>query len=330
MGMNMDSKRKTVTMSWRRKDTGEWSRLAVSRKTIAFLSALSLVSFLASLLFGISWVSQRKELEAFLKKYSAQTIRLQRAEAKIQDVKDDLSRLRSEETKIRSWLGIGDQEPSSSGDQGDAVEDAPGGKGNLEDVTIGAVAPSDRIPSLLLGMPVNRDDVKLEAVQLLADLRELSELAQERRKEWDAIPAISPVDGEYWISSSFGWRKSPFTGKREFHAGMDMAGQKGTPIVAAADGRVTKVVRDAAMGPSITVRHKDGVETIYGHLSEVLVKRGKIVSRGEQIGAMGNLGKRSTGPHLHYAVRVNGKYVNPWNYMLDQGRSPYTVAKNNL
>jgi len=255
---------------------------------------------------------------------------MQRAEQKIRETKEDLSRLRSEEIKIRSWLGLGDDGASSEEDENrpeNESDSASGGKGSIGNVPLGSVSPSYRTGSSKRLATAESIDDDLEVKQLLEDYKDLSALVQNRKKEWDSVPAITPVNGEHWISSSFGWRKSPFTGKREFHAGIDMAGKKGTPILAAADGRVTKVVRSKAMGPSVTIRHKDGVETIYGHLNTVLVKNGQTVSRGEKIGEMGSLGKRSTGPHLHYAVRVKGKYVNPWNYILDRGRGPYTVAK---
>lgn len=327
----MDPRLKTVTISWRKKHTGEWCRLAVSPKTVVFFSFLFVASCLCAATLSISWVNQRNELNETISKYTVQNIRMQRAEEKIRETKGDLSRLRSEEIKIRSWLGLGDEGSSTPDEAENNTENesdsASGGKGNIGNVTLGSVSPSDRTGSsrrLAAGESV---DDALEVKQLLEDFKDLSALVQNRKKEWDAVPAITPISGDHWISSSFGWRKSPFTGKREFHAGIDMAGRKGTPILAAADGRVTKVVRSIAMGPSVTIRHKDGVETIYGHLNTVLVKNGQTVSRGEKIGEMGSLGKRSTGPHLHYAVRVKGKYVDPWNYILDRGRGPYTVAK---
>ena len=127
-------------------------------------------------------------------------------------------------------------------------------------------------------------------------------------------PSISPTHG--WITSSFGYRTDPYTGARALHKGLDIAGRMGTPILAPADGEVIYATQKRSLGNAVKMRHGYGIETVYGHLSEILVKSGETVKRGQQIGMMGSTG-RSTGPHLHYAVLVNGKAVNPHNYILD-------------
>jgi len=129
-----------------------------------------------------------------------------------------------------------------------------------------------------------------------------------------STPSIAPARG--WITSTFGHRVSPFTGNREFHRGLDIAGRMRTPVVAPADGEVIFAGTKRALGNTITLRHGYGIETIYGHLSELSVRRGERVKRGQKLGLMGNTG-RSTGPHLHYQVQINGKPVNPQNYILD-------------
>ena len=127
-------------------------------------------------------------------------------------------------------------------------------------------------------------------------------------------PSIAPTHG--WITSNFGYRTSPYTGEREFHKGLDIAGRMGTPIYAAADGVVVYASQKRSLGYAVKLRHGYGMETVYGHMQEVLVKAGDTVKRGQQIGRMGSTG-RSTGPHCHYAVLVNGKGVDPRNYILD-------------
>jgi murein DD-endopeptidase MepM/ murein hydrolase activator NlpD len=127
-------------------------------------------------------------------------------------------------------------------------------------------------------------------------------------------PSVTPTHG--WITSGFGYRMSPYTGEREFHKGLDIAGRMGTPIYAAADGEVLYATQKKALGYAVKLRHGYGIETVYGHMQETLVKAGDTVKRGQQIGIMGSTG-RSTGPHVHYAVLVNGKGVNPRNYILD-------------
>jgi len=127
-------------------------------------------------------------------------------------------------------------------------------------------------------------------------------------------PSIAPAQG--WITSQFGYRMSPYTGEREFHKGLDIASRMGTPIYAAADGEVVYAQQKKSLGYAVKLRHGYGIETVYGHMEETLVKAGDTVKRGQQIGLMGSTG-RSTGPHCHYAVLVNGKGVDPRNYILD-------------
>jgi murein DD-endopeptidase MepM/ murein hydrolase activator NlpD len=127
-------------------------------------------------------------------------------------------------------------------------------------------------------------------------------------------PAIKPTKG--WVSSKFGYRKSPFTGLREFHSGLDLATRRGTPVIASADGVVTFCGRNGGLGKMVKINHGYGKVSRYAHLHEILVKRGDRVKRGDKIGLVGNTG-RSTAPHLHYEVHVNGIPVNPEKYILN-------------
>ena len=129
-----------------------------------------------------------------------------------------------------------------------------------------------------------------------------------------AIPSIKPVDG--FITSPFGYRKSPFTGRRSFHSGLDIANKSGTKIVATAGGKVSFARRKSMFGNLIMIDHGYGRVTKYAHLKKILVKRGQAVKRGEVIALLGNTGQ-STGPHLHYEVVINGTPVNPANYILN-------------
>ena len=129
-----------------------------------------------------------------------------------------------------------------------------------------------------------------------------------------ATPSLRPAKG--WVSSDFGYRVSPFTGRREFHKGLDIANHQGTPIIAPADGVVTYAKNKWLIGNMITIDHGYGILTRYGHLHKILKNKGERVKRGETIALMGNTG-RSTGPHVHYEVRLNGVPVNPMKYILD-------------
>ncbi len=121
-----------------------------------------------------------------------------------------------------------------------------------------------------------------------------------------------PIHGRYYLSSYFGWRSSPFSGKRSYHGGVDLAIGMGTPVYAALTGKVTATGFNATYGNYVIVAHHSGYKTLYGHLSQILVTQGKSVSTSSVIGRVGNTGL-STGPHLHFAVYKNGKGVNPLN-----------------
>lgn len=124
----------------------------------------------------------------------------------------------------------------------------------------------------------------------------------------EKLPLAMPVKSSFRYTSGFGRRWG------RMHAGVDMAGPTGTSVFSTGDGVVTFAGRQSGYGNVIMVRHELGTETRYAHLSRIRVKKGQTVSQGEQIGDMGNTG-RSTGPHLHYEVRVNGKAVDPMKFI---------------
>ncbi len=125
-------------------------------------------------------------------------------------------------------------------------------------------------------------------------------------------PDLWPVQG--WISSSFGERRDPFTGDGSFHPGIDIAVDVGTPVHVTANGVVVYAARLGGYGRCVIVNHGHGFSTVYAHLSGFSVTAGEQVTEGEVIGYTGDSG-RSTGPHLHYEVRINGVPVNPYKYL---------------
>ncbi len=146
-------------------------------------------------------------------------------------------------------------------------------------------------------------------------LEKLAGTAKKRAKRLASTPSIWPVKGA--ITSKFGPRVSPFTGKKALHAGIDISAPKGTRIYSPAAGRVVVAAFDARMGKFVRIDHGFGMETTYGHLSKIFVTYGTKVQRGEVIGLVGNTGKFSTGPHLHYQIAVNDRVVDPVHYILD-------------
>jgi murein DD-endopeptidase MepM/ murein hydrolase activator NlpD len=130
-----------------------------------------------------------------------------------------------------------------------------------------------------------------------------------------ATPSIWPSTG--WLSSMMGHRVDPITGADDFHAGLDIAGERGQPVYATAAGTVTHTGFQGGYGNLIVLDHGFGLETRYGHLLNYGVKQGAKVKRGDLIGHVGNTG-RSTGYHLHYEVLANGKLLNPLQFLSQQ------------
>ncbi len=128
-------------------------------------------------------------------------------------------------------------------------------------------------------------------------------------------PTLSaPVDGG-WLSSSFGWRIDPFSGQKSFHEGLDFPSESGTPIVAAASGKVIFADVHPQYGKMVEIDHGNGLVTRYAHASKLFVKEGDFIVRGQKVAAVGSTG-RATGPHLHFEVRLNGVPQNPARFLL--------------
>lgn len=153
-----------------------------------------------------------------------------------------------------------------------------------------------------------------EATSQERSLEELTEAAKERWTRWGSTPSVWPVKG--WVTSGFGPRISPFTGLPAIHDGLDIGAPPNAPVHATAGGLVTVVGFDAKMGNMVAIEHGFGLETQYGHLAKSIVKQGQKVKRGDLIGLVGSSGL-STGPHLHYMIKVNERPVNPQRYILE-------------
>jgi murein DD-endopeptidase MepM/ murein hydrolase activator NlpD len=141
----------------------------------------------------------------------------------------------------------------------------------------------------------------------------LSNLSQQKSL-LNAIPSMAPVNG--WITSGFGGRISPFTGGRSVHQGLDIASPVGTAILAPADGVVVFTGAKEGFGNFIMIAHGYGIVSRYGHNNQNMVQPGQRISRGEQIGTVGMSG-RTTGPHVHYEVWVDGRPENPRKFILE-------------
>ncbi|MEG1848342.1 MAG: peptidoglycan DD-metalloendopeptidase family protein [Lachnospiraceae bacterium] len=148
-------------------------------------------------------------------------------------------------------------------------------------------------------------------------------VAEEKKRLAEANGSIQKYDGGQFafpapsykrISDDYGYRTHPILKIQQFHNGVDLASPNGSPILAAYDGTVVQATYSNTMGNYIMIDHGDGLYTIYMHASALYVEKGSVVTKGQKIAAVGSTG-RSTGPHLHFSVRLNGSYVSPWNYL---------------
>jgi murein DD-endopeptidase MepM/ murein hydrolase activator NlpD len=188
---------------------------------------------------------------------------------------------------------------------------------------VGGATPEDLEPQLELTqrheglmreMHQQVDELTMASQRQENSFGSLLDKLEGQRNLLASTPAIRPTSG--WMTSRFGHRTSPFTGRKEFHKGVDIANREGTAILATANGIVSFAGKKGPMGNMLVIDHGHGVVTRYAHLSEALKKRGEAVKRGDIIAQMGNSG-RSTGPHLHYEVHLNGVPVNPATYILN-------------
>ena len=159
-----------------------------------------------------------------------------------------------------------------------------------------------------MGLSNSPDEPRINAILQDLDTLNLYRIAAFK------VPLGMPLQSRFRLTSGFGGRNDPINGSARMHEGQDLAGDYGTSIFATADGTVTYAGWEGGYGRLIKIRHIFGIETRYGHLSQIDVKVGQKISRGEKIGDMGNSG-RSTGTHLHYEVRLSGKPVNPMTFI---------------
>lgn len=243
------------------------------------------------------------ELNALRKENTEQKIQLQAFASKMTDLEFQMAKLKQFDKKLRI---ITNMEVPAGSSQVLGI----GGPSFEEDTATleGARA------GLIKQMHSDLDQLKAEAMAQEKSFTELNEHLFKQTSLFASTPAIWPARG--WVTSNFGYRISPFTGLRQMHEGMDIANAMGTVVLSPANGIVSRVDRENGLGKNITINHGYGILTKYGHLSETYVHVGKRVKRGEKIAAIGNTG-RSTGPHLHYEIVVNGVNINPEKYILN-------------
>ena len=277
------------------------------------LLTVAATALLGATLYG-SWTAlqavwkaddYRAEVEQLQERNQAQAFHIQQFADRLGRLNQQMERLQNFYAKLKILANLDLQEPQDPS------------------MATGGPQPDTREINMYLEESLKRQIQRvhweMEELQMLGEIQERNAYKVERffdsqRSLLASTPTIWPVRG--WITSSFGQRISPFTGRLQMHEGLDICARPGTPVKATAEGVVIYSGWKSDFGKLVTIDHGYGYRTRYGHLSKIYVKNGQRVKRGETVGAVGSTG-RSTGPHLHYEVKVRGLPVNPKTYLLD-------------
>jgi murein DD-endopeptidase MepM/ murein hydrolase activator NlpD len=285
-------------------------RFRIKRRTVSILLVSSLVAAGLECAFLVQYMIRSGEL------WELQTLRTEATQHReqatalssgMEDIRKQLSTMREINVRLRVMLGLDPPKPGL----------APGVGGKEESEA--TVAPQPLRAEERAGEAAPQLEEKLawlsrESGDQERYMLELDDIVDKRRAQWAATPSIWPVRG--WISSKFGHRISPFTGKQTMHGGIDISAPMHTPIVAAAGGTVILAQFEAGLGNAVIVSHGYGMKTTYGHLAKLKVRAGQTVKRGDVIGWVGSTGL-STGPHLHYEVEHRGAGMDPLKFIVE-------------
>jgi murein DD-endopeptidase MepM/ murein hydrolase activator NlpD len=288
--------------------TSKTRHLRIHKKT--FKIGLYFLGFvlLSTIFFLCDYIQVRKktfELSQLRRQTQEQKSKIHFFSSKIENLEEQLSRLKDFDKKIRiianlekshettSFMGMGGPSPSDVREKLKAEKDERG---------------------LAHQLRTDIERLESEATSQEESLSELVRLLQGKKEMLVHTPSIWPVHG--WVTSGFGFRVNPFTGLTQMHEGLDISNRIGTLVVATADGIVSDTGKDYSHGNVVVISHGFGMTSRYCHLNKIFVRAGQKVKRGDKIAEVGTTG-RSTGPHLHYEVRVNGIPVNPVRYILN-------------
>ncbi|BBB90591.1 murein DD-endopeptidase MepM [Methylomusa anaerophila] len=245
--------------------------------------------------------TEKAELEQLRDVNSKQHAQLEQLAKATASLQQDMTRLNQLDADVRKIMGTEEAAGTSRSapvrPSGITAHTGQGGP---------AVKPEAKDIAALI------QDLTASAKAREQSLTEVKEALMAKQQRLAAMPSIWPATGE--VTSRFGWRNSPWGWGSEWHPGLDIANDAGTPILAAADGVVTGSDWNGGYGNMVQIEHANGIVTVYAHNSENLAEVGRTVKKGDIIAYMGNTGA-STGPHLHYEVRVNGTAVNPANFL---------------
>lgn len=289
-----------------------WFKLGISVGVVALFGFVALAGYDAYLLGQVSDLDKLRADNIQLK------ARIAQLDDEVQTMGRVVDRVQQFDTRLRKITSFSDPDRNL----------AIGGPVGMEPSEIRtapiANAGAQRMKQDLLGAKGSLRELDLLGgkVELLSDraretessVRELHVFLEDQQAVLAATPSLTPTRG--WRTSTFGFRTDPYTGLRQMHAGLDISANIGTRVIASASGVVSWAGPQNAYGNLVAIDHGQGLSTRYAHLSKISLKVGDRVERGTLIGEVGNTG-RSTGPHLHYEVRLNGIPQDPERFILD-------------
>ena len=282
-----------------------WFRVGGYSALVILLGVVSTLIYFSQRYYYLA--SDEVELTELRRESKIRKIQAEKIALQVKNFESDMARLGRFEEKLRVITALEDSPQSSAKKLG--VGGSYGlSPGSLEtSLAYEAKALANKLSSNLKHLTTQ---AKIKTISF----QELDHFFKNQKSFLQATPSIWPTKG--WVTSGFGHRTSPFTGLRERHEGWDIGARSGSAIRSTADGLVAVAGREYGYGKMIEIDHGYGVVTRYGHNSKNLVKVGNRVKRGQIIALVGNTG-RSTGPHLHYEVLLNGVPTNPKNYILE-------------
>lgn len=295
-------------------DTGAPKKIRLPKKLVKTALAVSVV-ILASVVGSsiyfvkkyVQLTSEQVEFAELKRESKIHRIQVDKLGQQVKEFSTEMSRLERFSNKLRVITDLGDSPTPAEKDWG------VGGPYGLSAQSFATSLEREAI-SMVERLTGNLGELDQQAKAQAVSLQQLDEFFKNQKSFLSSTPSIWPTRG--WVTSGFGLRKSPFTGRKEKHKGWDIGARQGSTIRATADGVVRLSGRESGYGKMLEIDHGYGITTRYGHNSKNLVKVGDRVKRGDKIALVGSTG-RSTGPHLHYEVRLSGVAVNPRNYILE-------------
>jgi murein DD-endopeptidase MepM/ murein hydrolase activator NlpD len=288
--------------------TSKTRHLRIPKKTFKIVFYLLTFALFSTTFFFCDYIQLKKkafELTRLRQETETQKSQIQFFSARIEDLEKQLSKLKDFDKRIRiianlekgqettSLMGMGGPSPSDIREKLKSEKDEKG---------------------LIQQMRTDVERLQSEAISREESLSELEKLLHTKKEMLTHTPSIWPTMG--WVTSTFGFRTNPFTGLTQMHEGLDISNRVGTPVVASAEGIISDTGNDLVHGKFLAISHGFGMTSRYAHLNKILVKVGQKVKRGDKVAEVGMTG-RTTGPHLHYEVKLNGIPVNPMRYILN-------------